>query len=250
MKTALIPPFEMLGDVWKSTYQLMLPQLIGNKQYADTYRALCADPNQYVILDNGAAEGVPTDMATLYKIAYEYGVNEVVLPDKIGTYAESLDATLGALRWLAEHSSPNAPFKYMAVIQGTTIAEMQHFLDGVRWCDDHRRVTVWGIPRHLLLTTGNTAIRLQFAEHMLGGRDIFHLLGTNPIWVREASYASVLPNIRGVDTSAPYVYGSAHAPMNAFLVHKRPKDYFEKKYTSTQRGAMKDNVKDYLGWQS
>ena len=137
----------------------------------------------------------------------------------------------------------------MAVLQGQNIDEVFGCYYELRYRDFNQRIRVWGLPRHLL-TTIEPSARLRLAEDLGARYETVHLLGTNPVWIREARYAASLPNVRGVDTSAPYVYGAAHTTLSSFCQHHRKEDYFTHEYTPLQSAAIENNVVDYLGWQS
>jgi hypothetical protein len=76
MYLALIPPVSLLDYTDRTDFQLMLPQLVSDDRYAYTYGHHCKDHQQFVTLDNGAAEGIETDPKLLLEMAKFYKVNE------------------------------------------------------------------------------------------------------------------------------------------------------------------------------
>src|SRR4051812_20646349 len=131
MKLALIPPIDLLDRTCETQFQLMLPHLIYDERYAYTYRAHCRDPRQYVILDNGEAEGETIPVWKLASIAMDFGVNEIVLPDTIGNMLDTMEkaeafidmATDGfdlVTRAFLEYRT-----KFMFVVQGQNLQEFK-----------------------------------------------------------------------------------------------------------------------------
>jgi hypothetical protein len=227
----------------------MLPQLVTNWDYSVTYKGHCVDQDQYVILDNGAAEGDEWDIERLHELAEHYQVNEVVLPDELRgmeSTLERLDHALDFLRTRYERPQ-DSPFNYMAVIQGRSWSQITAFVRVAMDLDKEGFIGVWGVPRHLLETCHDPAIRLKLAEYLAAIP--MHFLGASPLWIREGSYASRHPNVRGMDTSAPYVYG-----MNNWLLHSersfgRSYSYFGvKDLSASQHNTINFNVQDFLSW--
>jgi hypothetical protein len=92
MELALIPPTPLLllNDAHK--YQLMLPHMLKDQEYASAYWDYCQDNNKYVILDNGAAEQSPYETKALLAIAKQFMVDEMVVPDVMGDWNETVTA--------------------------------------------------------------------------------------------------------------------------------------------------------------
>lgn len=251
MKKALIPPLARLADLDSTTMQLMLPHLTKHQEYSDRYKELGKRPQQFIILDNGAAEGLTWSLADLHAMSYDYEADEIVLPDVLKDMQQTLQLVTESLDWLrANYTYPDrSPFQYMVVVQGTNADELRHFIREVAWLDSSHWIKTWGIPRHLLKTCRNKAIRLEVAEWLMGDmtRQV-HLLGTTPEWIREGQFASRQVNIRSIDTSAPYVYGLAGQDLDSAFQHPRPTDYFEAEPTPAQHQMIQHNVLDYLGW--
>lgn len=249
MKFALIPPFARLSDTKKTDYQLMLPHLVSNWDYSLTYKGLCQDYEQYVILDNGAAEGNEWDIERLHELGEQFQVNEIVIPDELKGMESTLERLDHALDYLrVKYERPqDSPFHYMVVIQGKHWDQLTAFVRLALDMDKEGFIGVWGLPRHLLYTVDDTAVRLKLAEYLFG-RPV-HFLGANTRWIREGQYASRLPNVRGMDTSAPYVYGLANTPLRSDRQFGRTRDYFESKgISAAQNNQINFNVRDYLSW--
>lgn len=230
MRLALIPPISRIGDIERTDYQLMLPYIDGlptnrNMQYLRAYKEAVAR-GDYVILDNGAAEGEEMpEWEHLLKLAHEVGTSEVVLPDVIG----EPEATYELAKEAWANSDPS--LKYMYVIHGPSLP---HCYDAI---DDAFRLgkgqfTI-GLPRHLV-TTIHFAARVDLVRY-LNGHFRFpdatwqvHLLGTNRYWMQEVKYISDVDEhriVRGVDTSAPYCYAYRQQHMCDGIV-ERPEEYW------------------------
>jgi hypothetical protein len=248
VKLALIPPFAYLDDTSRTHYQLMLPHLVSHPEYEKTYRDLCADPNQFVILDNGVAEGKQIDFKEILDIADNFGVNEVVLPDVMGDAVATMNAASRAIYVHGMHY----PVHYMYVLQGQTIEEV---LLSARFAASFGSVKTLGIPRHLIETLGDERARWRIADRIF--RDLnrqmatrsIHLLGMHPTVPREMEYGPrwLKHMIRGFDTSAPYNFAYYASSMSGpeRVQCKRPQKYFEQDAEEFQPMMVYKNI-EYL----
>lgn len=184
---------DLLGD-----YHLILPSLLRDETYRNGYKGLARI--DYLMLDNGVAEGSMSDFIHLLAAARAMGVQEVVLPDVM----RDMDKTLRAAASVFYHAFENRrQYRFMLVCQGTTVSECfqtaeraMNMFPGI--------IDVFGIPRHILSVHPDA--RLRIAQKL---RDKFrhipiHLLGTHPEHTFEIkdcrnSYADL--DIRGFDTS-------------------------------------------------
>jgi hypothetical protein len=250
VKLALIPPFSYLSDTKLTRYQLMLPHLVTNEAYSYTYEELGDNKDQFVILDNGEAEGVQQDWFDLQDMARSYRVNEIVLPDVIADRRETQKRVAEAMtQW---QRIPNVGLMY--VLQGKTWGEIEwSFEDACHYS----AVTTIGIPRHLPETLGYkharwNIVRWIMAErlHMLAGRDI-HFLGMHPQLPREMEQspsARVRKMVRGFDTSAPYNFAEAGALMQEGATVRRPDGYFDlDRFDQRRQDLLTKNIA-YLSW--
>jgi hypothetical protein len=224
VRLALIPPFQHVALALKTDYQLLLPQCLSNTAYVNAYREARAD-GSFMILDNGAAEGLTYDSATLHTLAEAAMVNEIVVHD---TLADAAGTWSKVLAWAPTRSNK---FNYMAVVQGTAWDEIQ-------WILQRYNAATWietlGIPRHMIETLGTKRARLEIVEFIqlhYPKRFKIHLLGTNPTYMREIwdfrnDYNA--RGVRGVDTSAPFNYAQAQKSLRSGEVVNRPEDYFNR----------------------
>jgi hypothetical protein len=239
MKLALIPPYAHM-DRTVDNYHLLLPQCFGNANYDIAVSIWTANDN-YLILDNGAAEGIYTSVHRLHELAEQFGVNEIVVQD----IAWDARATRDAVKEFRLWTRPSE-FKYMAVVQGETphdCLELIHFYLSQDW------ITCIGIPRQLIKFDRN--IRSALAEYIRRhdyNIDI-HLLGTSPDYILElrdlGSFYRDL-NVRGVDTSAPFNYALANRWIGDGDVIPRPKDYFSHKCANS--APLLANIETMTGW--
>ena len=225
MKLALIPPYALMAAIKRTDYQMVLPQNLSNLQYKTGYQKARANGN-FLMLDNGAAEGLTYTPQALQSLATEIMANEIVVPDKMNDAAATIQ--------LMKDYQPfkTQAFNYIGVLQGTTWSDLAWMVDtyyGKPWID-----TI-GIPRHLLtsLTSGfDSTIRVKLAQYITTqypGRFNIHLLGTSPDFIQETwdnRRDFELYKVRGVDTSAPFNYAYAGKPVGQQIKVVRPADYF------------------------
>lgn len=250
MKLALIPPYAHANAIKHTDYQLLLPQCLSNRRYLNAYRRARRDGN-YLILDNGVAEGVNTTPEALHVEAHRMMVNEIVVPDTM----QDAEATLQQARNFTLHGWVQAnTYNYMGVVQGTSYAECWDCIYGFNALP---YITTLGIPRHLLTTIGEDArinlvnyIRKQHSH----SRFQIHLLGMNPAYTNELisfgrAYKAL--NVRGIDTSAPFYYALAGQLLGYYrgeVAITRPDNYFDREigtaelFTYPNIAIMKDWV--------
>lgn len=240
MKLALIPPFDGLHIInERDNYHLMLPQLLDNELYATKYREL-RRRGDFIILDNGAAEGELVSDEKLVALTRAFDPDEVVIPDIMG---DALGTIGRATKFVKAYGS-EIQADLMFVAQGRSLIEVTRMIEVLVTLD---HVTTVGIPRHLLATTGHKDVRIMLAMwiHKHYGKTLnIHFLGAAPSWPFEVLYANDLKFVRGMDTSMPFNY----ALNNAYLVEgdkkhiKRPLDYFNQQFTHEQEILARRNA--------
>lgn len=259
VKIALIPPISLLGQTAKTDYQLCLPHLMRYTEYRNIYSAHCADPNQFVILDNGAAENELFGAEQLLDIALVLGVDEVVIPDVM----LEADATIEKAQEFHDFAigpkgreKDRYPFQYMFVVQGKSLMQV---LECANWAAQQSWIDTIGIPRHLLTTLGDLHCRVKIANVIQGHNysKQIHFLGGNPAFPQEVSLLSdpiftTQDRIRGMDTSMPFNYAFEGA-----LVSDRKRDpisrpgrYFELHSISFEPNALEANVEYFTQFHS
>lgn len=251
MKLALIPPVELLEYTERSNMQLMLPHMLRNARYANLYGALCRDPKQYVILDNGAAEGEDTfDNEALRLIAENMGANELVVPDSLGNASETIASLDFFVEELGDTYPTELPFKLGVVAQG------RGYEDALRCArimiKAHPWIEIVYIPR-LLVNGANPSVRIKLARelHQLYPTITFHLLGASSLWSSEILQAAQCKFIRSMDTSMPFVYAQQKELVTSgyALPHRGDsKDYFHRIWLDTELSFVELNVRTMLRW--
>lgn len=242
MKLALISPFCLLSHTARTDYQLMLPQLLRDPRYTDRYWQYGSDPEQYVIMDNGVAEGEQWAPVALRAAAQEFKVDEVVIPD----HMMDAELTMKEVRaW-----EPIDGIKNMVVIQGTSMDECLWMIEHL---EDVEYISTIGIPRHLGKTTGHKDVRLHLVHELYqryGGRYEIHLLGAQSFWPEELHFAAVSYGslIRGMDTSMPFNYAYFEERVDSGMYMPRPKNYFDLPIQEFDPEVVVTNVDKMLDW--
>lgn len=236
---ALIPPISMLRMTEQTDCQLMLPHLLGSRAYKNVYERYCRDPNQYVILDNGAAENVQVSFKRLCDIAWTYGVSEMVLPDVLGDGAGTMSYTEDSFSYIKDQKI-ESKFSYAVVAQGQTYEEAR----GTAIHGIALGATTISIPRLLIKATGDPRVRIRLARELDSSPVDIHFLGASPYATDEFRIvADVMDDkVRSMDTSAPFVYAWHNTEYPYKAVRDRPPGYFERPYGEFNPKYVKLNV--------
>lgn len=265
MQLILIPPKSLLYTVAARGWYLALPQLAYDIEYRRFHKG--RHPSQWLILDNGAAEGHMPTMDELLRCAEDLEADEVVVPDVLG----NMEGTLGGARVFGKYSKSEFSHgtKFMAVLQGRTLQELKTCLDEymlMGWVD-----TI-GIPRHTLETVecdhpshsgkqkdairknGCTYMRAHIIEYFLEqyeGLAKIHMLGASPRFEQECLYIErTFPGaVRSMDTSMPYNW--AHREMRLSPVGcgvSRPSNYFDLDKSKFSNDALLHNIRTMKMW--
>ncbi len=244
MNVALICPPHLLEKYGRTTkYHLILPHLSRNQKYLGFHQSLSDD--NFIILDNGAAEGLEYGVKHLLTIAEDVGATEVVIPDTI----KDGNDTLAKAQYFARYAKPE--HQYMFVLQGNTVDEVMWCLKALDHGNMFSYVTTIGIPRHFYDI--DPKFRVQLTEYMIeehfNDKFYIHFLGASP-WMREivllAEMTRGLPNFRGIDTSMPIYMGlEGHSiVMNDWM--PRPENFFTR--SDDNEMMIENNIMTYLDW--
>jgi hypothetical protein len=243
MKLALIPPYSQMNSVFRTNYQLVLPEHLSNKHYQESYM-MARRNGDYLIMDNGAAEGNLLSPGELRSMSLGLMVNEIVVPDVLG----DMYATLTMAKQFFQFGV-DSRFKYMGVVQGQSFDECCACVEAFH--ADQGNITVLGIPRHLIMTCHRQNIRSELALYIKRTHPQYqvHLLGTSPAYIKELKdYQEQfhVAGVRGVDTSAPFNY-AYHAKSMLNGEHAgRPTNYFDIGLPTTQ--ALDYNIQLLKTW--
>jgi hypothetical protein len=247
MKVALIPPNGMANYAMHGSMLMCLAHLITNQAYADyTATMFRLSGKMFTILDNGANENQQLGNFELSDTTKRLHTSELVLPDVLYKAEETFDAVM---EYMVNHTS-SSTINNMAVVQGVEDVELHKLVH--RYAEVYK-ITTLGLPRLLLMATGNKSIRIDLAnwiENHYPGRFELHFLGASSQWVREPYYATkYAPHVRSIDTSLPFNYGLQGEMIDLCTRSiDRPFDYFAIERTMTERTTIMHNIQVYRYW--
>ncbi len=239
MRVALIYPIHLLERYgWKTNYHMTLPHLAHIRRYQDFFQRVKND--DYIILDNGAAEGVEFGARHLHTVAEWLGAHEIVVPDDMG----DCEGTISKALAFSRYADPQ--YRYMGVIHGQNMSELLKCLSAFVNMPSLNYITTIGVPR-LAANTIDKDIRIRLLEFIhnnyLHATLEFHALGAS-YWLEEVKELSEFPYLRGIDTSTPIHMGLAGHTLKA-KVPPRPENFFEIKQSNH---VLERNIQTYLDW--
>lgn len=213
-----------------------------SQKYLDFYQTRTDD--NFIILDNGVAEGYEFGAKHLLTLAGEAAVSEIVIPDTMG----DANDTLAKAQYFARYAQPE--YQYMFVLQGRDVQEVMFCLNNLDNGAMFSYVTTIGIPRHLHDIDKN--FRVHLVEHLIkeAFNDKFeiHFLGASS-WMREAvvlaETVQYVENFRGIDTSMPIYMGLEGLHINVDPYISRPDNFFDR---TDDNKAVQANIDTYLDW--
>lgn len=258
MELALIPPASnsMLGYAERHEMQLVLPHLTDKKNYYD-FMLDMQGRGDYLILDNGAAEGRRTSDAKLVRLAQDLHVSEVALPDVLYNASETLQRVRNILDDQPLLLSHDRPFNLGFVAQGHTLVQAKWLINRVVQSVGAEEVlTTVYLPR-LLVTNNDFYARLTMAEwiHKKYPELQIHMFGTSRLWPKEVlAIKEECPYVRSIDTSAPFVYAQAGMVLDAPALNgleegpARREDYFKLTDRDFRANILTRNVELIEGW--
>jgi len=249
VKVGLIPPRGLENYALRSKFHLALaiPELMSRRTYGGMYLRL-SKTGDFVVLDNGLAEGKPATPEQLLAYADWMHADEVVVPDVM----RDATGTIKAVEGFFKNFSPPTTRQYMAVAQGE---RNEDYFKCVDLFATIPAITTVGIPRHMLETLGVKATRIDFAHwinEMFPRRFELHFLGTNPVWMAETRHATkYAPFVRSVDSSMPFSYAIAgeHLANDTQKQITRPDKYFDTEWVHKVDGGMiRNNISVFMEW--
>ncbi len=241
MQVALIYPPALLKRYGERTrYHLVLPHLYQEKRYRDFYRKR-SDNGDYIILDNGAAEGFEFGNKHLYTIAKGIGAHEIVVPDTLGNANDTIAKGLAFSRYTRDG------YRYMMVAQGENAFESMKTIDFIATDSKFAYVTTIGIPRLINRDDRHNRFKVaNFIEKHDYNRAIeIHFLGADK-HLDEVGYLAETGVGRGIDTSAPVYMGlQGYVLANFDPYVPRPSNYFS---MARNHQMVEKNIDTYLDW--
>ena len=223
-KFAHIVPVSGLHLLDGKQYLMCLAHLVlSNQEYASYYANRAKDRGTYVLLDNGAAEGVQPSIDDLLKAYSIIHPSEIILPDTLYDADDTLRKFKGSLDIFVDRL--HLPYKTMAVPQGSDFEQWKMCAE--KMIQDGR-INSLGISKFLHMANEyNDIIRHQAAAYI--GRlmnkykryDIeVHLLGcSEPLYVVSDIFKS-FDFVRGCDSALAYIY--AQSNVHPYACTKRP----------------------------
>jgi len=249
MEAALIPAKGLEIYALRSTFHLALaiPTALKNPLYVGAYRR-AASRGDYIVLDNGAAEGQTAPDKQLLEAARMLRAQEIVAPDVI---KDSFATIARTKTFCSKFGEDLVGLKVMAVAQGNKLANFRTCIDNLARLS---KVGVIGIPRHIIDTLDSKAARIDLANWIQEAYPLrfgIHLLGTNPRWLHEIkSAATYAPHIRSVDSSLPFTYTIQNTRLSTttktFTRHPR---FFTMDWSrDVPANLLRDNIQTFMEW--
>jgi len=249
LRAALIPPMGAEYSALSSDIHLVLPlkECRDNPDYLAAYRHAWRR-GDYLILDNGCAEGKIVDNRVLIQFARTINAHEVVAPDVMGDGPLTLRRTVEFVRYVPEARN----YSIMGVLQGENIQQVLRLAEAFAQLPI---ITAVGIPK-ILVSTIDHEVRARVAANILkvyGNRFEIHLLGLNRDFQTEMLDVTFPPEIRSMDSAQPYKFTEAGIVMTAVNVTgrgelaRRRHDYFSapRKYDA---GLLASNIETFMSW--
>lgn len=240
MQVALICPPALLKKYGSQTrYHMALPHLYQQKRYRDFFKER-SQAGDFIILDNGAAEKYEFGHKHLFHIAENIGAHEIVVPDTLGDYNDTIAKGMA----FARYAKPG--YRYMMVAQGSNVHEAMRTVDAMATSPTFTYVTTIGIPR--LLNIKDRHARFKVTKYIIQegyhkALDIHYLGANKPL--DEVGYLEEAGVGRGIDTSAPIYMGMKRKLIISDDWVRRPNDFF---VMSKDESEIQMNIDTYLRW--
>jgi len=235
---ALIPPrgYEKTA-LWSDIHLVLpLPSLTRNMDYIRMYD-FARKRGDYIILDNGCAEGSLVSPKDLMLFAQVIRPHEIVAPDILDDAQGTWDLTS---KFFSDGPEDVRDYNIMAVLQGKSVQERMSLLEAFASIPE---ITAIGIPKIIVRQPGST-IRLTTAmaiEAAYPNRFQIHLLGLNKAFPTEIRDVAFPHWIRSMDSAQPYKVTEADHMLSARPYAARRSDYFEQVKTVDME-LLKANV--------
>lgn len=247
MQVALITPTQMLQTHGNMTlFHMILPDQLktfSNNGYYTFYRHQAIG---YKILDNGAAEGDQVHPVQLIELAQELQVNEVVVPDEMGNTRDTIQKAMEF-----DHVARRFPtrFKYMGVLQGRTLAQLEMCLE---YYIRQPWISTIAFPR-ILQEYWHPLIRLEFIRNLeriiREAHKEIHCLGSTR-YPQEVRQLAKLGYVRSIDTCVPAELARQGLVLDGDVQYEgRGQGFFEWTPSNTDlEWLCNKNYQNYLEW--
>ena len=218
MKVATILPVPLLDTLaGDQSYQMCLFQVIKDNPEAAAYFKKQRELGHFVIMDNGAAEGVNPTAEDLMEVYPLVNPSEIVLPDVVYDKAETIRRSRDAYCLFREHDLDDK-YQFMGVPQGNCFTE---WLECMKVFLAQPAITTIGVskfvtPKFQDEMGKNVNVRLECVDAILTEAEKLersvqiHLLGC---WENPAEIGKIAQvygdKVRGTDSGIAYVYTRA-----------------------------------------
>ena len=216
-KIAHIVPVGSLPKAMYTGYNMCLANIaIKNGDYAKHFKELVKN-KQFVLMDNGAAEGDQLHIDDLIKCYQDVQPSEVVLPDTLCNGTDTIQKSKLALKEICEFYDGAVPFTFMAVPQGKTLEEWKECAEEmVRWPE----IKAIGVSKFLPMHLKDNRARVSacfvlddlFTKYRRYDIEV-HLLGCSESPMTINSIHNLFPFVRGCDSAYAYICTQANVPI-------------------------------------
>jgi len=249
MRIALIPPNKYLKKYKNdSDIYMCLAPFLDDEDYKKFFKKRAAKGN-FIIMDNGAAEGKILSDDEIVKRAIEIGVSEVIAPDYLNDSQKTIYATNRFLDKYYQILATNK-IQIMGVVQGNSI---EAALESFKNLKIDTRIDTIGLPfagldffpefdiLNAINKTQRNALSRLFFRRMLGDTKPIHLLGLyNPL---ELGYQQA---VRSCDTSLPFKAALVEEYISDFGIIEKPEyslNYFTSEFDDEMNGIIDVNIR-------
>jgi hypothetical protein len=243
VKAALIAPKGYETTALWSDIHLALP-LLSLRSNMDYLRmlAFARKRGDYIILDNGCAEGQLVTNEELMLFARVIQAHEIVAPDVLDDANKTWELTYKFI----ENTSGVQDYNIMAVLQGRTVGERMALLESFATINE---ITALGIPKVTVRQPGSqTRLTTAMAIHNLyPNRFKLHLLGLNEAFPTEMRDVAFPDWIRSMDSAQPYKVTESGQRLSQQAHATRRPDYFENK-VEVDMALLKVNIETFRTW--
>ena len=215
MQPINIVPRAYLEETANQSHHIALYQeLAKNDEYLEFYKRMLAE-GKFVMMDNGAAEGVNPTLEELLPVYDELQPSEIILPDVVGQKEETLNRSKNAYTKLVEMGY-HERMQFMAVPQGATFSE---WLECMHIMIKQEHITTIGVSKFVTKLYKeelgeNVNVRLECVDAIVNYAvennlrvPQIHLLGCYYTPYEIGQIESTFPGaVRSTDSAIAYVY--------------------------------------------
>lgn len=217
--------FYLTNNISTSFHMAMAHLILEDDRYLEWSKEQ-KNLGRYIILDNSAPYfGRALDNESLFKCINMINPDEIVLPDVIGDFKETVNRSLSFLKELEK-----VDLRIMAVPQGNSLEE---YIECYKIFSSDDKINVLGIPYTINnifseIPKGNVSgreylLKLLNQKGMLNPKKIHHLLGFGDSGHIELKKLSRFSFIRSCDSNLAYLTAKTDIEFNERVNYKKPK---------------------------